>query len=80
MVCADFSIESANNAYRDWCIKNGKEYSPYIITEYHMSVAGATVERFSRYRISFSISKQDNPLNRLIIQTGRTPYSPQLPL
>lgn len=54
----DFSIESANNAYRDWCIKNGKEYSPLHNNEYRMSVAGATVERFSRYRISFSISNR----------------------
>ncbi|MCS3282740.1 hypothetical protein NXV73_09455 [Bacteroides salyersiae] len=38
----DLSIECANNAYRDWCTKNGKEYNPLHNNEYRMSVAGAT--------------------------------------
>ena len=38
----DLSIECANNAYRDWCTKNGKEYDPLHNNEYRMSVAGAT--------------------------------------
>lgn len=37
----DLAIESFNNSYKDWCLKNGQEYSPLHNNEQRMASAGS---------------------------------------